>query len=365
MADPLPAIKDMDEAALQTQFSAWGERPFRLKQLREWLYGEHFALGFDEMANLPAALRERLAQTWRAFSLEVLQTLTDPDDGTVKWLCGLADGQTIETVLIRVPGRTTVCISTQVGCAVRCVFCASGRHGLVRNLTKAEILDQLVLVSRHLGRRVDNVVVMGMGEPLMNLENLTAALDEAAREDTLNLGARHVTISTSGIVPGIRSLAQTGRCWNLALSLHAVTDEERRLVIPDANRYPLEEIFEACAYHRQMTGRMLTLEYALIAGKNDSDAQLAQLAAIARRMRAKVNLIPCNPAGAALKAPTVAACRRCLQQLLERGVQATLRLSHGKSISAACGQLRQRFLEQPSSDGPNQIDPNQIEGKNT
>ena len=351
MAEPLLAIKELDDETLQAQLQAWGERPFRLKQLRAWLYGEHFAMRFDEMSNLPGALRDRLAATWRAFSLQVLQVQEDSDDGTVKWLCGLADGQTIETVLIRVPERTTVCISTQVGCAVRCVFCASGRHGLVRNLTKAEILDQIVLACRHLGRRVDNVVVMGMGEPLMNLDNLAAALDEAAREETLNLGARHVTISTSGIAPEIRRLARTGRCWNLALSLHAVTDAERRLVIPDAHRYPLEEILEACAFHRQMTGRMLTLEYALIAGKNDSNEQLSQLSAIARRMRAKVNLIPCNPAGAAMQAPSLAACRRCLQQLLDHGVQATLRLSHGKKIAAACGQLRQRYLERHSADG--------------
>ena len=344
-AAPIVNLKDAGDGELLSFLAENGQKPFRLKQLREWLYGEKLAVSYDEMTNLPAAMKQKLAARFRAFSLEPLQTLKDPGDGTVKWLSALADGNTIETVLIHVPGRDTVCISTQVGCAVRCVFCASGRRGLTRNLTKGEIIDQLVLASRQLGRRVDNVVVMGMGEPLMNLDNLVAALDEASREDTLNLGARHVTISTSGIVPGIRQLAETGRCWNLALSLHAVTDAERRLIIPDGNRYPLEEIFAACEYHRQRTGRMLTLEYALIAGKNDSDAQLSQLAAIARRMRAKVNLIPCNPAGAAMTAPGMAACRRCLQQLLDRGVQATLRLSHGKGIAAACGQLRQRHLE--------------------
>ena len=336
----MPSIKDIPDEELRRQFAAWGEPAFRLKQFRQWLWAPHFAADYAEMSNLPAALRERLAETWRPFALAPLRRQEAEDDGTVKWLSRLEDGNAIETVLIRVPQRATVCISTQVGCAVRCVFCASGRRGLVRDLTAAEIADQVLLACRELGRRVDNVVVMGMGEPLMNLGNLAAALDLLSQPETLDLGARHVTISTSGIVPGIRRLAALGRAWNLALSLHAVDDASRARIIPDANRYPLEEIFAACEEHRLRTNRMLTLEYALLAGENDGAETLRRLAAIARRLRAKVNLIPCNPAGSRYAAPPVRRCRECVEALEALGVQATLRLSHGASILAACGQLR-------------------------
>ena len=336
----MPSLKDISEEELRRQFAAWGAPAFRLKQLRQWLWAPHFAAGYGEMANLPADLKAHLAETWRPFALTPLRRLEAEDDGTVKWLSRLEDGNTIETVLIRVPQRTTVCISTQVGCAVRCVFCASGRHGLVRDLTVAEIADQVLLACRELRRRVDNVVVMGMGEPLMNLDNLAATLDLLAQPETLELGARHVTISTSGIVPGIRRLAALGRSWNLALSLHAVDDASRALIIPEPHRYPLEEIFAACEEHRARTNRMLTLEFALLAGRNDDDATLRRLAAIARRLRAKVNLIPCNPAGSRYAAPPVRRCRECVEALEAQGVQATLRLSHGASILAACGQLR-------------------------
>lgn len=335
-----PTLKDFTETALADELKAMGEAAFRAKQLRSWLWAPHFAADYAEMTNLPAALRAKLAERISPFALKVLQRLKAEDDGTVKWLSELADGNTIETVLIRVPKRTTVCISTQVGCAVRCVFCASGRRGLVRNLTPAEIMDQVLLACREVGERVDNIVVMGMGEPLMNLDNLITALDTLASEQTLGLGARHVTISTSGIVPGIRQLAQSRRAWNLAFSLHAVDEAGRAKIIPGENRYPLPEIFEALEYHRQLTGRMLTLEYTLIAGSNDADATLVKLAQIAHRLRAKVNLIPCNPAGSNCAAPPISRCQAALSRLIGLGVQATLRLSHGASILAACGQLR-------------------------
>ncbi|MBR4125540.1 MAG: 23S rRNA (adenine(2503)-C(2))-methyltransferase RlmN [Victivallales bacterium] len=334
------SLKDIPNEELLSLLKSWGQPAFRAKQLRGWLYGPRFAANYDEMANLPVALREKLAETVAPFALKVVQRLEDPADGTVKWLSELLDGNTIETVLIRVPQRTTVCVSTQVGCAVRCVFCASGRYGLVRDLTKAEIIDQVMLACREIGKRVDNVVVMGMGEPMMNLDNLVAALDEMGSPETIDLGNRHVTVSTSGIVPGIRRLAELRRTWNLALSLHAVNDEERARIIPTEHRYPLEEIFEACEYHRELTNRMLTLEYALIDGRNDSRPTLERLAAIARRLHAKVNLIPCNPNASNCKSPGLRRCREALAFLEQSGVQASLRLSHGQGILAACGQLK-------------------------
>ena len=334
------SLKDIPDDELLSLLKSWGQPAFRVKQLRTWLYGPHFAATYEEMTNLPATLREKLAETVAPFALKVVQTVTDPQDGTVKWLSRLLDGNTIETVLIRVPHRTTVCVSTQVGCAVRCVFCASGRYGLVRDLTKAEIIDQVMLACRELGRRVDNVVVMGMGEPLMNLDALVSALDELGSPETIDLGNRHVTISTSGIVPGIRALAELRRPWNLALSLHEVNDEERARIIPTENRFPLEEIFAACEYHRELTNRMLTLEYALIDGRNDSRSTLERLAAIARRLHAKVNLIPCNANASNCKSPSLRRCHEALAFLEQSGVQATLRISHGQGILAACGQLK-------------------------
>ncbi|MGN0866661.1 MAG: 23S rRNA (adenine(2503)-C(2))-methyltransferase RlmN [Oligosphaeraceae bacterium] len=332
----------------RAQLKAWGEPDFRLRQLNQWTL-ERFAASYDEMSNLPRGLRQRLAEVASPFALEVVERLQDPGDGTVKWLSRLEDGHTVETVLLRVPDRTTVCISTQVGCPVRCVFCASGRNGLVRNLTAGEIMDQVMLASREVGKRVDNIVVMGMGEPLLNLEALVPALERIA------FGVRHVTISTSGIVPGILKLArlaeeaapsETSRNWNLALSLHGVDDESRARIIPSHHRYPLEEIFQACRVHREKTGRMLTLEYALVRGQNDSQDAQRRLAEIARELRAKVNLIPCNPNASALEAPELRRCRQWAEDLCARGVQATLRHSRGQAILAACGQLRQQWQRQ-------------------
>ncbi|MCQ2396380.1 MAG: 23S rRNA (adenine(2503)-C(2))-methyltransferase RlmN [Lentisphaeria bacterium] len=332
---------DLGTSGLEELVKSLRQPSFRAKQILEWLFGR-FANSYDEMTNLPSALKSALAEQVRPFALTVIDCLKDPEDGTIKWLSELEDGNTIETVLIRVPGRTTVCISTQVGCPVRCVFCASGRGGLVRNLTAGEIIDQVILACREVGDRVDNIVVMGMGEPLLNLDALAAALDGISGEDTLGFGARHITISTSGIVPGIRRLAEMGRSWNLALSLHAVNDEMRAQIIPPATRFPLEEIFSACEYHRTLTGRMLTLEYALIKDKNDSRETLEALSAIAHRLRAKVNLIPCNPNASRLTAPTMRRCYEAVDFLTDLGVQATLRHSHGQGILAACGQLRQK-----------------------
>ncbi len=340
-------IKDISEAELLQWLQAHGQPAFRAKQLHNWLYSYSCSANdFACMANLPKALRDALAADFVPCALTPCQKLVDSEDQTIKWLSELLDGNTIETVLIQVPMRRTVCISTQVGCPVRCVFCASGRHGLVRNLTKSEIIEQVLLASRELHERVDNIVVMGMGEPLLNLDNLLPALDFLYSDPAISFGQRRVTISTSGIVPGIRRLAETKCTWNLALSLHAVNDEERAKIIPTDYRYPLEEIFAACEYHRQQTNRMLTLEYALIAGRNDDSERMSKLSQIAHRLRAKVNLIPCNPAGSNCSAPALQRCRQCVDELIARGVQATLRLSHGRNIIAACGQLRQRSQQQ-------------------
>lgn len=339
-----PPITDLTKARLQSWLADRQEPVFRFSQLSDWLY-KKWADDFAEMLNLPETLRAELGAAFRASAVEVLEVLED-EEKTVKWLLGLADDETTETVLVEAPGRYTVCVSTQVGCPVRCVFCASGAQGLVRNLTAGEIVDQVRTACRHLGRRVNNLVVMGMGEPLLNLKHLIPALDAICDPQRIGLGARHVTISTSGIVPGIRELAALHRQWHLALSLHAVTDRQREALIPPVHRYPLAEILEACREYRAETGRIITLEYALVHDTNDSPDDAARLAEIGRSMDAKINLIPCNPTGRSHRSPDEAHVAGFLDRLTRNGAKATLRVRKGDAIQAACGQLRRRAREQ-------------------
>ncbi len=337
---PLPrCIKDLSEAELDAWLAASGQPAFRRRQLEQWLY-QRWAASFNDMTNIPAALREQLSAEFTATALDEAGRCRSQDE-TTKFLFRLeADDEHIETVHIPATARHTVCISTQVGCPVRCVFCASGRHGLRRDLTPAEMVDQVLAVCRFLGRRVDNVVVMGIGEPLLNVDNLIAALDTLCCSTRTGIGARHITVSTSGIVPGIRRLADAGRQWNLALSLHACTDAKRSRLIPDRHRYPLSEILEACRFYRARSGRMVTLEYALIAGRTDTRSDMEALADMARELHAKVNLIPCNSDLPRFRAPAARDMEQRVRQLDALGVRATLRRSRGSDIKAACGQLR-------------------------
>ncbi|MEI8079204.1 MAG: 23S rRNA (adenine(2503)-C(2))-methyltransferase RlmN [bacterium] len=340
----LPAYKDWSQDALRDWLAAGGAPAFCLKQINDWLW-QRWVVNFHEMSNLSKALRDTLAASFRACSLELEGPPQIAPDGTRKYLFRLHDGQHLETVLIPAPGRHTICISTQVGCPVRCVFCASGRAGLVRNLSMAEMVDQVVFACRDLGERVNNIVVMGMGEPLLNLAQLIPALEGLSDPERFGLGARHITVSTSGIVPGIRELAACGRQWNLALSLHAASEESRQRLIPDGQRYPILEILAAGREYREKSGRMVTLEYVLIQGRNDSGTDLAGLARLARDLHAKVNLIPYNATSdGAFRPPEKGAVRRFADALAKAGVQVSVRREMGSGIDAACGQLRARHL---------------------
>ncbi|NLZ62990.1 MAG: 23S rRNA (adenine(2503)-C(2))-methyltransferase RlmN [Lentisphaerae bacterium] len=343
----LANIKDLDRDTLAAFLDQHGFPPFRCQQIMDWLY-QKWCIDFKAMSNLPKALQELLGEHFRASALQV-QNTQQAEDGTVKWLCRLADGETIETVLIPAPERSTVCISTQVGCAVRCAFCASGKQGLVRNLSRSEIIEQVLLACRYQNKKITNVVVMGMGEPMHNLENLLPALELLSDPGAFGLGARHITVSTSGIVSGIRALADCRRAWNLAISLHATSDEQRSRIIPPQHRCLIADILSACKYFRERTNRMPTLEYTLLAGINDRDEDAIQLARLARQFHAKVNLIPCNNDTGRYQAPAPAHCRQFLERLQKLGAQATLRLRKGGSIQAACGQLRQQ--NQPPAPG--------------
>ncbi|MCR4574506.1 MAG: 23S rRNA (adenine(2503)-C(2))-methyltransferase RlmN [Lentisphaeria bacterium] len=332
-------IKEQTKKQLAEWLETHKQPAFRLSQIQDWIF-KKLAVSFDEMVNLPKALREELSEEFLPFSLDVVTRQAD-DDRTVKWLSRLHDGHTIETVLIRAPKRNTVCISTQVGCQVHCIFCATGKQGFVRNLEVAEIVDQVVLASREIGELVSNVVVMGMGEPLHNLQNLIPALEMVCSPEGFGLGARHVTISTSGIPHGIRQLADLQRPWNLAVSLHAANNALRARIIPPKFRFRIEDIQEAVAYYRERTGRMPTIEYVLVENLNASAEDASALADVAHDFHAKVNLIPCNSDEPRFAPPPPEACEKFLSILTKRNLQATLRMRKGKNIQAACGQLRQ------------------------
>ena len=364
----LPDIKSLSREELEAQFKAWQEPAFRVSQLLDWLYA-HRAKTWDTMSNLPKTLREKLGENFSLQTLELARKQGAPDT-TQKFLWRLADGAFIESVLIpanpalygEASDRHTLCISTQVGCAYGCRFCASGLDGWKRNLGAHEIVEQVLAVEREGCRlmvegvklegrgpatsnlppaTVNNLVVMGMGEPLANYENLLKALKTLNAPWGGGIGARKITISTSGLVPQIRRLANEAMQFRLAISLHGATDEVRSRIMPVNKKYPLAELAAACDDYQKLKGRMITLEYILIAGVNDALAQTKPLAALAKRLYAKVNLIPYNKVeDLPWSRPGEEACEGFLAALGKLGVTATLRREKGGDIDAACGQLR-------------------------
>jgi 23S rRNA (adenine2503-C2)-methyltransferase len=343
--------------SLTEKLRARGEPAFRAKQILDWLYKKR-ARSWDEMTNLSKPLRAWLDETFD-FMPASLVLNKQSEDITDKLLLELRDQSLIETVIIRAPqegvglehSRKTICISTQVGCAMACVFCASGLAGLKRDLNAGEIVAQLLHVCHREDARTprarmelasfDNIVVMGMGEPLANYDNLLRALTIVNADWGLGFGARRITISTSGLVPKILQLAHEDLGFRLAISLHGATDEVRNRIMPVNRKYPLADLAAACAFYQQRKSKMITLEYILIAGVNDDLDQVGPLAALARRLFAKVNLIPYNLVeGLDWKRPDDERCRKFAERLKEAGTTATLRLEKGGDIDAACGQLR-------------------------
>ncbi|SVB96526.1 uncharacterized protein METZ01_LOCUS249380 [marine metagenome] len=329
---------------------------YRAEQIRHWVYDKG-VLDFDAMSNLPADLRTRLTKEWEIRPMEQAR-VQGSADVTRKFLWRLRDGQFIESVLIPATlgtdgsraSRLTLCVSTQVGCALGCKFCASGLDGLKRNLSTGEILGQILLARNEADRRVDNLVFMGMGEPLANLPALLPALDVILSPKGLGIGARHVTLSTSGLVPRILELASYPAQIRLAISLHGGDDATREKIMPINKRYPMAELLDACETFVRTRRKMITLEYILIDGVNDDPVQATMLAAHARRLRAKVNLIPYNKVdGLEWKRPSENRIKTFLQAV-ERGhpPAVTLRTEKGHDIDAACGQLRLREKESES-----------------
>lgn len=349
-------IRSQTLEELQAEFQAWEQPTYRAAQVVEWLY-RHRVTDWDAMSNLPKALRQRLGQH---YSLTPLQLVTrqGAEDATQKFLWRLADGAFIESVLIpanaalygEASDRRTLCISTQVGCAYGCRFCASGLEGWKRNLGVEEILGQVLAIERwhredtaavSEGRFIDNLVFMGMGEPLANYEPLLKAIRLLNAPWGGGIAARKMTVSTSGLAPQIRRLAEEPLQLRLAVSLHGATDEVRIQIMPVNRKYPLRELISACEYYQARKGRMITFEYILIAGINEGLDQVQPLADLAKRVRAKVNLIPYNRVeGLPWERPSTAAQERFQRALESRGVTATLRHEKGDEIDAACGQLR-------------------------
>ncbi len=355
-------IKSQTAAELQAQFQSWAQPPWRVTQLLEWLY-LHGVTDWEAMTNLPRSLRDQLRANYTLHSLELVRK-QGARDTTRKFLWRLPDHSLIESVLIPAnpalygepSDRHTLCVSTQVGCAYGCKFCASGLEGFKRNLTVEEIVEQVLAVERwswqgqpglqtaltdSTPRLVSNLVIMGMGEPLANYDNLLRALRILNAPWGRGIGARKITISTSGLAPQIRKLADEPLQFRLAISLHGATDETRNKIMPINRKYPLRELTEACEYYQLKKGRMVTFEYILIAGVNDGLDQAQPLAALARRLHAKINLIPYNTVDGLLwKRPTEKTQEAFLNALEKQEAKATLRREKGHAIDAACGQLR-------------------------
>jgi 23S rRNA (adenine2503-C2)-methyltransferase len=332
---------------IETYLATANERPYRARQIIDWLY-EKRASSFEEMSDLPQALRERLANDFAFGNLETVRVLGSKDT-TQKFLFRLGDENLIESVLIPASpalygersDRRTICVSTQVGCAYGCKFCASGLDGFSRNLDASEIVQQLLAVEKASGERIDNVVFMGMGEPLANFANVVRAIRIINAPWGLEIGARHITISTSGLAPQIKKLADEPIQSRLAISLHGATDDVRDRIMPVNRKYNLTTLLAACDYYAARKKQRIYFEYILIAGLNDSEDQAHLLAGHARRIGARVNLIPYNTVeGLEWSRPSREVQERFLSIVRSHDVVATLRREKGHDIDAACGQLR-------------------------
>lgn len=346
-------LYDLDRDGLDALLRSWGEPRYRAGQLWGWLHARRVS-SFAEMTDLPRALRARLEEETTLGTLTV-EAEQRSRDGTIKRLYRLSDGQLVESVLMSYDdGRRTACISSQAGCAMGCVFCATGQMGFSRNLSATEIFEQAHRYAVDLGargERLSNVVLMGMGEPFHNYDAVLAAVRRILSD--LGIGARHVTISTVGLVPQIRRFAEEGLQVRLAVSLHAATDEARGALMPVNRRWPLAELLDACRYYVERTGRRVTFEWALIAGRNDGPGDAERLGRLLRGLPCHVNLIPLNPTRGYDGKPTTEPDAATFVGVLERfGIPATVRVRRGIDVDAGCGQLRSEVLRRARRAAP-------------
>lgn len=336
-------LRSLHPSEYPALMAALGQPAYRAKQIFRWL--SRGVASFDEMSDLPLALRQTLAERCLLGAPEILRR-QEAKDGTIKYLFGLRDGNSIESVLMRYDYGDSICLSTQAGCRMGCAFCASYDPARSRNLTAGEILEQVLFAQRDSGRKVSHIVLMGTGEPLDNYDNVMTFLRLVTHPDGLGLGMRHISLSTCGIVPRIRELAELRLQLTLSVSLHAPSDELRDRIMPVNKKYPLGVLMPACRDYFEKTGRRISFEYAMIAGFNDTPACADRLAALLRGMPAHVNLIPLNKVERSPLEPSSRDTIRRFQGRLEsKNINATVRRSLGGEISAACGQLRRQQNE--------------------
>ena len=337
-------VLDFTLEELQSWMKENGESAFRAKQVFSWIYKNIW--NFDDMKNIPVSLKEKLKENFIIDIPKIVEVYESSVDDTKKILLSMKDNNLIECVLMKYKHGNSICISTQVGCRMGCKFCASTLGGRIRDLSAGEILSQVMVAQNYIGERISNIVLMGSGEPLDNFENVTKFLKLVNAEYGLNIGQRHITLSTCGIVPKIKELADLDLSITLAISLHAFSDEKRKVIMPIANKYSISEILDACKYYMDKTGRRITYEYSLVSGVNDSREDAKSLATLLKSMNCHVNLIPVNEIKEnTLKRPSRKTVEDFENILKSYGIEVTIRREMGTDINAACGQLRRSYLE--------------------
>ena len=338
-------LKNLEYDNLTEFLLSIGEKKFRAEQIFSWLM--RGVESYDEMSNISAKTKEKLMEISYVSTLKIRKKLVSEIDGTVKYLFELPDGNCIESVVMRYHHGLTICISSQVGCRMGCKFCASTIGGLYRNLTPGEILNQVIFAQKDMGERIGNVVMMGIGEPMDNYENVITFLHNINHEKGLNIGYRHITISTCGIADKIEKLSDEGLPINLAISLHAPNDEIRNTIMPINKAYNVKKLIGICKEYFKKTSRRISFEYSLISGVNDSYENAKELASLIKPLSAHINLIPVNEVKeSGYKKGTQLEINRFLNTLTELGVNATIRRELGSDISASCGQLRKKTMEE-------------------
>ncbi|MBQ9980484.1 MAG: 23S rRNA (adenine(2503)-C(2))-methyltransferase RlmN [Oscillospiraceae bacterium] len=330
---------------IQAEFKTLGQPGYRAKQVFQWV---HRGAEFEEMSNLSKPLREELAKAYFLKSPIMERRQQSKLDGTIKYLWKFADGSCVESVLMSYAHGNTICVSTQVGCAMGCAFCASTVGGKVRDLTAGEILDQVYASAKESGRKISNIVLMGIGEPLDNMENVLRFLELVNSPEGLNIGMRHISLSTCGLVPEIDKLAELHIQLTLSVSLHSADNDTRSTIMPINRRYPVEELMECCGRYFEKTGRRISYEYAMINDVTDTPEQAKLLIKYLRGTGSHVNLIPLNPTDRGLVPSTAEKVARFRRQLEQAGINVTVRRSLGGDIDASCGQLRKKTAERNS-----------------
>ncbi len=338
-------LKDLTYEELLSAIRELGEPKFRAEQIFKWLYKG--AVSFDDMKNIPKTLKEKLMTDYCISKPEIAERLISNIDGTRKYLLRLSDGNYIETVLMKYKHGYTICVSSQVGCAMGCAFCASTRNGKIRNLSAGEIIDQIITVQNDIGERISNIVMMGIGEPLDNFDNVLKFLKNVNDERGLGIGHRHITVSTCGLVHNIIRLADMKLQITLSISLHATNDKTRSEIMPVNRRYNIEELLNACDYYIKQTNRRISFEYTLISGVNDNRTEAVSLGKLLKNKLCHVNLIPVN---SVKETGFVKSDREKIEEFQKTvedfGISATIRREMGSDINAACGQLRNKHINE-------------------